>query len=98
MILGHRYWVWIWSGILLLGLLGFFPALHWGRQTHWKNLDELLRAAGTIVVAAGILLLLFGFLVPLSYFLLFLALGAFVAAFITGRKPERKPEDPGPEP
>ena len=93
MIVGHRYWVAIWIGILLLGLLGFFPALHWGRLTHWKNMDELLRAFGTIAVSVGMLLLLFGVLLPLAYFLLFLALGAFVAAFVIGRGTEKPPAE-----
>lgn len=93
MIIGHRYWIGIWCGILLLGLLGFFPALHWGRQTRWRNLDELLRATGTILASVGMLLLLLELWIPLGYFLLFLALGAFVAAFALGRKPERRTEE-----
>ncbi|MEP6572242.1 MAG: hypothetical protein ABJD11_06085 [Gemmatimonadota bacterium] len=88
MIFGHQYWLWIWYGILLLGLLGFFPAVHWGRQTHWKNMDELLRATGTILVSLGMILLLRQFLELVAYVLLFLALGCFIGAFVLGRKME----------
>ena len=44
MVAGHAYWVVIWIGILLLGLLGFGASIYWGRETRWKNLDEFLRA------------------------------------------------------
>jgi hypothetical protein len=88
MIFGHQYWLWIWYGILVLGLLGFFPAVHWGRQTHWKNLDELLRGAGTIMVSLGMILLLRQVLEILAYLLLFAALGCFIGAFVLGRKVE----------
>jgi len=27
------------------GLLGLGASAHWGRRTHWRNVDEVLRAA-----------------------------------------------------
>lgn len=93
MIAGRRYWIVIWYGILLLGLLGLIASVHWGRRTHWRNLDEVLRAIGTILVSIGMLVLLY----PLRWVyagllgevLLAVALIAFGAAFILGRKAER---------
>ena len=94
MIAGRRYWIVIWYGILLLGLLGLVASVHWGRRTHWRNLDEVLRAIGTILVSIGMLVLLY----PLRWVyagllgevLLAVALIAFGAAFILGRQSERE--------
>ena len=94
MIVGRRYWILIWYGILLLGILGLLASVHWGRRTHWRNLDEVLRAVGTILVSVGMLVLLYP--LPWSYaellgeVLLGVALVAFVAAFILGRHAERE--------
>ena len=85
MILG-QYWIWIWYGILLLGVLGFIPAVQWGWQTHWKNSDEILRGFGTILVSVGMILLLETAWIPLAYGLLALALACFIAAFVVGRR------------
>ena len=77
MIVGRRYWILIWYGILLLGMLGLGASLHWGRRTHWRNLLILL------------------YPLPWSYagllgeLLLGVALVAFGAAFILGRRAER---------
>src|ERR1043166_5280307 len=57
MVVGRRFWIVIWYGILFLGVLGLGASIYWGRQTHWKNTDELLRAIGTIAVSAGGVLL-----------------------------------------
>jgi hypothetical protein len=91
MIAGRRYWILIWYGILLLGLLGLWASIYWGRRTAWKNLDELLRAGGTIVVSVGMLLLLHGVAGWLGRPLLLVALGLFIGAFFAGRRqhPER---------
>ena len=94
MIAGRRYWIVIWYGILLLGLLGLVASVHWGRRTHWRNLDKVLRAIGTILVSIGMLVLLY----PLQWVyagllgevLLAVALIAFGAAFILGRQAERE--------
>ena len=94
MILGRRYWILIWCGILLVGILGLVASVHWGRRTRWKNLDEVLRATGTILVSVGMLVLLYP--LPWDYAgglgqgLLGVALVAFVAAFILGRQAERE--------
>lgn len=86
MVIGRRYWIIIWYGILLLGLLGLFASVYWGRQTRWKNLDELLRAIGTITVSIGMLLLLKGVAGILGQLLLVIAMVSFVMAFIYGRR------------
>jgi hypothetical protein len=93
MIAGRRYWILIWYGILLLGVVGLGGALFWGRQTHWKNLDEVFRGIGTIAVSIGMLLLLYGVWIGAGQLLLIVALACFVLAFIFGRRVER----PGPE-
>lgn len=91
MILGRTYWVWIWVSILCLGLAGFVPAVNWGRYTHWKNLDEILRGGGTILVSIGMILLLQEWVPILGTILLVIALGMFVAAFVLGRKQQGDP-------
>ena len=77
---GYTVWFWIWVALLLLGLAGLVGALVWGRRTHWRNLDEVLRGFGTVSVSTGMLLLLLSRLMVLAIFLLFLALALFVAA------------------
>ena len=86
MVIGRRWWIVIWYGILLLGLLGLFASVYWGRQTRWKNLDELLRAIGTITVSSGMLLLLKGVAGLVGQALLLVSLISFVLAFIYGRR------------
>lgn len=87
MIAGLQYWILIWYGILLLGLVGFAAALFWGQRTRWKNLDELFRGLGTILVSTGMLLLLYRRLMTLGQLLLVVALACFVLAIIFGRRP-----------
>ena len=92
MIAGYRYWVWIWYGILAIGILGLGAALYWGRRTDWKNLDEVLRAVGTISVSLGMLWLIRGLGGGVGETLLIVALFSFVLAFVLGRKIEdRRP-------
>lgn len=95
MVAGHSYWVIIWIGILVLGLLGLGASIYWGRETRWKNVDELLRAIGTTLVSVGMLLLLYGVATGLGEALLVAALVCFVLAFIYGRRitptPRRDP-------
>lgn len=86
MVAGRRFWILIWYAILLVGLAGLWSSIYWGRETHWKNLDELLRATGTIAVSAGMLLLLYGVAGWLGQALLVIALGLFVVAFFLGRR------------
>ncbi|HEV8599041.1 MAG TPA: hypothetical protein VGQ69_06745 [Gemmatimonadales bacterium] len=95
MVIGRRYWILIWYGILLLGLLGLGSSLYWGRRTHWRNLDELIRACGTILVSLGMLLLLKQSEEWLGQLLLVVALLCFLTAFILGRKLHLSP--PGPD-
>ncbi len=91
---GRKYWILIWYGILLLGLMGLGGALFWGRQTHWRNLDEIFRGIGTISVSLGMLLLLYRVLTGAGMLLLAVAVACFVLAFIFGRKPDRPRADP----
>ena len=86
MIAGRNIWVVIWSGILLLGMLALVPSVYWGRQTKWKNLDEVLRAVGAVVVSSGMLLILLEWSERAGEVLLVLAVGCFGWAFFLGRK------------
>ena len=86
MVAGRGFWIIIWFGIMLLGLLGLGASIYWARETHWKNLDELLRAIGTIVVSTGMVLLLYGVATGFGEVLLVVALICFVLAFTFGRK------------
>lgn len=85
-LLGRSVWTGIWVLLLLLGVLGLGGAVQWGRETHWRNLDEVLRGTGTITVSAGMILLLNGIVELLGLFLIFLALCCFVGAFIVGKR------------
>jgi len=107
LVAGRGIWIVIWYGILFLGILGFWASVYWGRQTHWKNLDELLRACGTVTVAVGMLLLLYGVNGWIGEGLLVAALVCFGFAFLLGRRRTRlaqaahrepKPEAPPPPP
>jgi heme A synthase len=89
LVAGRRIWIVIWYGILLLGILGFWASVYWGRQTHWKNLDELLRACGTVAAAVGMLLLLYGVDGWAGEALLVAALALFGLAFLFGRRRTR---------
>jgi len=83
---GHTIWVVIWLAILALGGVGLGSAMLWGRETHWRNLDEVLRGAGTVAVSVGMLFLLYGRHQRLAILLLLLALALFVGAFIAGSR------------
>ena len=98
MVIGRRYWTVIWYGILLLGLLGLVSSLYWGRRTHWKNLDELIRACGTILCSVGMLFLLNRVAGWAGQLLMIVALGCFIAAFILGRKLHAAPPENGEPP
>jgi hypothetical protein len=87
--IGKRWWILIWYGILLLGVVGLVMAIDWGRQVRWRNLDEILRGVGTITCSAGMLLLLHGSGTGAGQTLLLAALIAFVLAFIVGREQDR---------
>jgi hypothetical protein len=84
--IGKRWWILIWYGILVLGAVGLVMAVNWGRQVKWKNLDEILRGIGTISVSVGMLLLLHGTGEGAGQTLLLAALIAFVLAFAVGRE------------
>jgi hypothetical protein len=83
---GGAVWIWIWAGLLLLGVLGLSGAIQWGRETHWRNLDEVFRGAGTVAVSLGMIFLLSGNFQLLGLILILLALAFFVAAFIVGKR------------
>jgi len=86
MIAGQRFWILIWYGILLLGVIGLGGALFWGKRTQWKNLDEIFRGIGTMAVSIGMLLLLYRVGIGVGQFLLIFALTCFILAFILGRR------------
>ena len=86
MVAGRSFWILVWFGILALGLLGLWASVYWGRRTRWRNIDELLRALGTIQAALGMLLLLFGLAAWKGTSLLALSLATFVTAFLAGRE------------
>lgn len=91
MIIGHRYWILIWYGILIIGAIGFGAAVYWGRRTHWKNADEILRAVGTMTVSVGMLVLLQTGSGGIGETLLVVSLLCFVLAFVLGRRGETGP-------
>ena len=82
---GHGFWIVVWFGILLLGVVGLWASIAWGRRLRWENLDDLLRSIGTIQVSVGMLLLLYGRWPQVATGLMGLALGVFIAAFVAGR-------------
>jgi hypothetical protein len=96
MIAGRPYWIAVWYGILLLGVAGLAGALYWGKETSWKNLDEVFRGIGTISVSIGMLLLLYGIATVLGQLLLVVSLACFILAFILGRRGGRRTADPAP--
>jgi hypothetical protein len=96
--IGRRYWIVIWWGILLLGVVGLVGAMHWGLQTKWRNLDEVLRGIGTITVSVGMILLLNQTGGGAGETLLLAALIAFILAFALGRGVKPPPVDPPDEP
>lgn len=100
--IGQRYWIMIWWGILVLGVVGLVGAIHWGRKTRWRNLDEVLRGIGTIAVSVGMILLLKRTGGGAGETLLLASLIAFILAFAVGREktpptsPPTSPPDDSP--
>jgi hypothetical protein len=90
MIAGRQYWIIIWYLILALGVLGLWSGLFWGRRTQWKNLDEILRAIGTVAVSLGMLLLLYDIGGWTSEALLVASLLCFLMALLSGRRTPRR--------
>lgn len=88
MIAGKRYWIIIWVVFLVVGAVGLAASAYWGRRTRWRNLDEVLRALGTVLVSAGMILLLQQVAGALGTVLLVVALACFIGAFVTGRRIE----------
>ena len=101
MIGGRGFWIVVWYGILALGLIGLWASVLWGRRLKWQNLDEFLRAIGTVQVSIGMLMLLYGVAVQVATGLLGLAFGVFVAAFVAGRNisstEQKRHDDPEPD-
>lgn len=95
--IGRRYWILIWWGILALGVVGLVGALHWGIKTKWRNLDEVLRGIGTITVSVGMILLLNQTGGGAGETLLLAALIAFILAFALGREKKKPPAEHPPE-
>jgi len=90
-IVGRRYWILIWYGFLLVGLAGAVASAYWGRRTHGRNLDEILRALATVILSVGMLFLLYGVADLAARVLLGVAIALFLAAFWVGRPPRRGP-------
>jgi peptidoglycan biosynthesis protein MviN/MurJ (putative lipid II flippase) len=86
--IGRSYWILIWYGILAIGVIGLVAAVYWGRKTQWKNLDEVLRAVGTVTVSLGMVLLLRRSTGGIAQALLIASLFSFVLAFVLGRRVE----------
>lgn len=86
MVAGRRYWILIWYGMLVLGMLGLIASVYWARRTAWRNIDEFLRGVGTILISLGMLVLLYGARQAIGTALLVMAVAAFIAAFIVGRR------------
>jgi hypothetical protein len=95
MIAGRRYWILIWYGFLLVGVVGAIASAYWGRQTRGRNLDEILRALGTILLSIGMLLLLYGTATLAGQVLIGVALLLFIGAFWAGRASDRGPPGAG---
>lgn len=89
MIAGRRYWILIWYGFLLIGVAGAVASAYWGRRYPGRNRDEILRAFATIVLSAGMLLLLYNVAVVTGRVLLGVAVVLFFSAFWVGRFPRR---------
>jgi hypothetical protein len=85
-IAGKRYWVLIWVAFLVVGAVGLVASAYWGKRTGWRNLDEVLRALGTVLVSGGMILLLQQVAGALGTVLLVVALACFIGAFVTGRR------------
>lgn len=83
---GRGVWVWVWVALLVLGMVGLAGAIQWGRETHWKNLDEVFRGLGTVLISVGMLFLLTGLSEIVGIIFAFFSLACFVAAFIAGKR------------
>ena len=106
---GRTLWIVLCYALLALGLVGLLGALFWGPDLRWRNLDELLRGLGTVMVSSGMLVALYGADPVVGQGLLALAMGVFAAAYAVGdprRRRNRKPlqflpehdEEPTPPP
>jgi CDP-diglyceride synthetase len=91
---GRTVWIWIWVVLLTLGAIGLWGAVQWARETHWRNLDEVLRGAGTVAVSVGMILFLGNTLELLGLGLMLVALACFVGAFITGKRLDEPRDEP----
>jgi hypothetical protein len=87
---GRTLWIVLWYAILALGSLGLLGALFWGPDLRWRNLDELLRGMGTVVVSVGMLAVLYGADAVIGQGLLLLAVGIFASAYALGDPKRRR--------
>src|SRR5688572_21952199 len=87
---GRTLWIVLWYAILALGFLGLLGAFFWGPDLRWRNLDELLRGMGTIIVSVGMLAVLYGADPILGQGLLMLAVGIFASAYAVGDPKRRR--------
>ena len=87
---GRMLWIVLWYAILALGSLGLLGAFFWGPDLRWRNLDELLRGAGTVVASSGMLTVLHGADALVGRALLLLAVGIFASAYGVGDPRRRR--------
>jgi hypothetical protein len=87
---GRTLWIVLWYAILSLGFVGLLGAFFWGPGLRWRNLDELLRGLGTIVVSVGMLAVLYGAEPAVGQVLLLMAVGIFASAYALGDPRRRR--------
>jgi len=87
---GRTLWIVLCFAMLALGSIGLVGALLWGPDLRWRNLDELLRGLGTVLVSAGMLAVLYGADPAVGQGLLILAVGAFASAYAVGDPKRRR--------
>lgn len=87
---GRTLWIVLWFAILALGSIGLVGALLWGPDLRWRNLDELLRGLGTVLVSVGMLSVLYGAGALVGQLLLACAVAVFAAAYAVGDPKRRR--------
>jgi len=87
---GRTLWIVLCFAMLALGSIGLVGTVLWGRDLRWRNLDELLRGLGTVLVSTGMLTVLYGAEPAVGQGLLLLAVGSFASAYALGDPKRRR--------